>query len=60
MLDVFGAEDPFKPKDCWQELRDQFGDRVTTSVIPGGSHALFPEEPDPVADVILPWAGQYR
>jgi pimeloyl-ACP methyl ester carboxylesterase len=60
MLDVFGAEDPFKPKDRWRELHDQFGDRVTTAVIAGASHALFPEKPDAVAGVILPWADRYR
>jgi pimeloyl-ACP methyl ester carboxylesterase len=60
MLDVFGAEDPFKPTDCWRELHDQFGDRVTTAVIAGASHALFPEQPDALASVIVPWADRYR
>lgn len=60
MLEVFGAVDPFKPQAYWQELRDQFGDRVTSMVIEDASHALFPEQPDRVAEAVLPWLDQHR
>ena len=55
MLEIFGALDPFKPPAFWHELRDQFGDRVTSVVIDNASHALFPEQPDRIAQALLPF-----
>lgn len=55
LLEVFGADDPFKPRDCWRELRDQFGSRIATIVIDDASHALFPEQPERVAAAVLPF-----
>ena len=60
MLEVFGAVDPFKPKAFWQELRDDFGSRVDSVVVEDASHALFPEQPDKVAEAVLPWLNQHR
>ncbi len=60
MLEVFGALDPFKPRAYWQELGDQFGDRVTSVMIDDASHALFPEQPDRVAQAVLPWLVRHR
>ena len=60
MLEVFGALDPFKPRSSWQELRDAFGSRVESVVIDDASHALFPEQPDRVAEAVLPWLDQHR
>ena len=60
MLEVFGAADPFKPKAFWQELRDEFGDRVQSVVIDNASHALFPEQPAKVAEAVLPWLEHHR
>jgi pimeloyl-ACP methyl ester carboxylesterase len=54
LLEVIPSCDPFKPKAYWQELRNQFPDRVTTVVIDDASHALFPEQPDMVASAVLP------
>jgi pimeloyl-ACP methyl ester carboxylesterase len=59
LLEVFGADDPWKPKPYWDELRSEFGRRVTTVVIQQASHALFPEQPDAIADAVLPWAQRY-
>ena len=59
MLEMFGALDPFKPRAYWQELRDQFGDRVTSVVIEDASHALFPEQPDQVAQAVLPFLARH-
>ena len=60
MLEVFGTLDPFKPKAYWHELGDQFGDRVTSIRIEDASHALFPEQPDRVAEAVLSWLSRHR
>jgi pimeloyl-ACP methyl ester carboxylesterase len=56
LLEVIPACDPFK----WQELRNQFPERVTTVVIEDASHALFPEQPDIVVDTVPAWLSRYR
>jgi len=58
LLELIPDHDPFKPEHHWTELRDEFGERVTTVVIPDASHALFPEQPAAVADAIIAWARQ--
>lgn len=55
LLELIPADDPFKPRDKWGELAASYGDRVTTVVIPDASHALFPEQPEKVADAIIAW-----
>ena len=60
MLEIFGAADPFKPRASWPELRDAFGSRITSVVIEDASHALFSEQPDRVAEAVLPWLDQHR
>ena len=60
LLQIIAEYDPFLPKPCWHELRQQFGERVTAVVIENASHALFPEQPDAVAEAVLPWAGLHR
>jgi hypothetical protein len=37
------------------ELKAEFGDRVTTAVIRHASHALIPEQPAAVAEAIVGW-----
>ena len=59
MLEVFGTVDPFKPKAYWRELSDQFGDGVTSVRIEDASHALFPEQPDQVAQAVLPFLARH-
>jgi pimeloyl-ACP methyl ester carboxylesterase len=59
LLELIGADDPFRPKQYWDELRNEFGERVTTAIIPDASHALFPEQPEAIADAVLPWAARY-
>ena len=56
LLDLQAAHDPFKPRETMNELKDEFGDRVTIIVIPDASHALIPEQPQAVVDAIVAWA----
>ena len=60
LLEIIAEHDPFKPHVAWGELRAQFGDRITTELVKDAAHALFPEQPEAVANVILPWAARYK
>ncbi|MGL4291441.1 MAG: alpha/beta fold hydrolase [Phreatobacter sp.] len=55
LLDLQAGMDPFKPEATRNEIRDEFGDRVTLVVIPDASHALIPEQPTAVAAAIIGW-----
>jgi len=55
MLDLQAANDPFKPASMSNEMKDEFGERVTIAVIPNASHALIPEQPAVVVDAIVAW-----
>lgn len=55
LLEIIPDSDPFKPRQYWGELRERLGDRVTTEIVANASHALFPEQPRRVADVVLEW-----
>lgn len=55
LLELIAEFDPFKPRDRWTELRDTFGPRVSSVVIKGASHALFPEQPEACANAIAAW-----
>jgi pimeloyl-ACP methyl ester carboxylesterase len=57
LLDLQGALDPFKPRAMMNEMREEFGERVTIAVIPNASHALIPEQPAAVVDAIVTWIG---
>ena len=60
LLQLIAEYDPFLPKPFWNEMRDQFGDRVTASIVEDASHSLFPEQPAAVAEATVPWAARYR
>src|SRR5690348_17004413 len=56
LLDIQGAEDPYKPPDSSTELVDEFGaKRVTVVRIDHAAHAIIVEQPRGVADAILDW-----
>jgi pimeloyl-ACP methyl ester carboxylesterase len=55
MLDLVPDRDPFKPKEKWNESREEFGERVSVVVIANASHALIPEQPRAVVDAIVAW-----
>jgi len=60
LLEVIPDHDAFKPRRYWNEMRDEFGGRISTSIVADAGHALFPEQPKAAADAILSWAGQFR
>jgi pimeloyl-ACP methyl ester carboxylesterase len=55
LLELQAEQDPFKPADKRNEMKDEFGERVTVAVIPGASHALIPEQPRAVVDALVAW-----
>lgn len=55
LLDLQAANDPFKPADKRNEMKDEFGARVTIAVIPNASHALIPEQPQAVVEALAGW-----
>lgn len=58
LLEIIPRHDAFKPEERWGELRDKVGDRATTVVVDDAAHALFPEQPERVAEVVLEWIGK--
>ena len=56
MLEVQAAEDPFKTPDKRNELKAEFGDRISVVVIPRASHALIPENPKGVVEALANWS----
>lgn len=55
MLDLMANDDPFRLPATREENRLEFGDRVSTVVIPNASHALIPEQPVAVAQEVVTW-----
>ena len=56
ILDLQAEQDPVAPRRFSGVLKSLLGDRVTVVVIPNASHALFPEQPDAVAQAIATFA----
>ena len=55
LLDLQGALDPFKPRAMSNEMRDEFGERVSVVVVPDASHAVIQEQPNAAAAAIIAW-----
>jgi pimeloyl-ACP methyl ester carboxylesterase len=53
VFEIIAALDPFHQRNEWDDLRSELGPRVTTTVIEGASHALFPEQPAAVAQAVI-------
>ena len=60
ILDLQALQDPFRPRSTADDLRKQFGDRVTIATIENASHALIPEQPQAVATEIATWANSLK
>jgi pimeloyl-ACP methyl ester carboxylesterase len=56
VLDLQAEQDPWRPRDTVNQIRDDLGThRVTVVVIPDASHALIPEQPDKLVEAVLAW-----
>jgi len=55
LLDLQAEQDPFKPAAKRNEMKDEFGDRITLMVIKNASHALIPEQPKAVVNALVSW-----
>jgi pimeloyl-ACP methyl ester carboxylesterase len=55
LLDLQADHDPFKPPEKRNEMKDEFGARVSIAVIPNASHALIPEQPKAVVEALVAW-----
>ena len=55
LLDLQAGSDPFKPESKRDEMKNEFGSRVTVIVIPNASHALIPEQPKAVVEALSRW-----
>lgn len=55
VLDLQAADDPWRPVGSRGEVLDALGAKASVVVVPGTSHALFPEQPKAVADAIVKW-----
>jgi len=56
LLDLQGERDPWRPPNTTDQIKDEFGRRVTVAVLGNASHALIPEQPDGFAGRIVSWA----
>lgn len=57
ILDIQGADDPYRPPSSRNELVEEFGaKRVQTALIPRAAHAVIVEQPDLVSRAIINWA----
>ncbi|PQQ26371.1 alpha/beta fold hydrolase [Photorhabdus hindustanensis] len=60
ILDLQASSDPFRPETSRMEAKNEFGNRVTVSVIEGASHALPAEKPLEAANAIADWADKLK
>jgi len=59
ILDIQGANDPYRPESSSQELVEEFGGiRVMVVRVPHAAHAIIVEQPRAVADAMIAWARQ--
>jgi pimeloyl-ACP methyl ester carboxylesterase len=55
LLDLQAEFDPFMPPERRMDMRNDFGERVSISLVGNASHALIPEQPTQVVDATLAW-----
>ncbi len=55
LLDLQAEFDPFKPPERRNEMREEFGDRVSIALVRSASHALIPEQPTAVVEATVTW-----
>jgi pimeloyl-ACP methyl ester carboxylesterase len=55
LLDLQAERDAFRPRETANDLREEFGGRVSVVTIPDAGHALVPEQPAAVVAALLAW-----
>jgi pimeloyl-ACP methyl ester carboxylesterase len=55
LLDLQGAQDPWRPPATRGELADALGAKATVREIADAGHALVPEQPQAIARAIADW-----
>jgi len=55
LLDLQAEHDAFRPRGTANDLREEFGERVTVVTIADAGHALVPEQPQAVVAAFLGW-----
>lgn len=61
LLEIIAKEDPFRPASSYNETIATYGaQRVQQAFIDDASHALFPEQPEAVAEAVLAWLEQFK
>ncbi len=56
VLDLQGAQDPWRPRETVDDFRRDLGaGRVTVVVLEDSSHAMFPEQGEAVVRTVLEW-----
>lgn len=55
LLDLQAAQDTVAPRRLSHILKQALGERVTVAVVQGAGHALVPEQPQAVADLLVDW-----
>jgi len=61
ILDIQGADDPYRPPASRNELVQEFGaQRVSTVLVPHAAHAIVVEQPKAVADAIIAYAKRLK
>jgi pimeloyl-ACP methyl ester carboxylesterase len=58
VLEVIPAQDPFHPKDQWNQSKLLYPDRTRNVVVQDASHALFIENLDGVVTAVMPFIRQ--
>ena len=55
LLDLQAEHDAFRPRRTADDLRGEFGERVSVALVTDAGHALVPEQPKAVALALLAW-----
>jgi len=55
LLDLQAEHDAFRPRETANDLREEFGARVSVALIKNAGHALVPEQPQAVVAALLDW-----
>lgn len=60
IFELSAERDPFHQRREWDDLRSEYEDRVTATIIGGASHAMFPEQPAAIARAAIGYPSSER